>query len=96
MEYFYTLIVVHKYLILLPIAIIEGPMITIIAGFLASLGILDFFIVYAIAVFGNLIGDNIYYWIGRLGEQEFISRYGRYVGVTKEKIEYAKKHGIVE
>lgn len=92
MEYIYSLILTYKYAILLPIAIVEGPITTIIGAFLASLGILDVYIVYVIAVLGNVIGDVVYYWIGRFGSHKFIPKYGHYVGVTESKIKYAEEH----
>lgn len=73
-------------------AIIEGPIITVIGGFLASLGFLDIYIVYMISVAGDVIGDSIYYFIGRLGNHSIIPKYGHYFGISEEKILYAKEH----
>lgn len=92
MEYFYTLLLTYKYLILLPIAIIEGPIIIIIASFLASQGILNIFVVYVIAVLGNVIGDCIYYSVGRIGRYTFIAKYGHYIGITSERIKSTEEH----
>lgn len=86
------LLLVYKYAILLPIVIIEGPIITIIGAFLASQGFLNVYIVYLIAVLGNVIGDTIYYWIGRVGRHKVIPKYGHYLGVTDEKVRYAEVH----
>ncbi len=92
MEYFYTLLLTYKYHILLPIAIVEGPMIIIIASFLASQGILNVYIVYIIAILGNLIGDTIYYCIGRIGRHTFLNKYGKYIGVTDARVRFAEEH----
>jgi len=90
LSYFVTLLEHYKYLILLPIAIIEGPIITIIAGFLVSLGILNFYASYAIVIAGDVIGDAIYYAIGRFGGRRFILKYGRFIGVTEESVQKAE------
>lgn len=92
MEYFYYLISTYKYFILLPIAVVEGPIITIIASFLASLHVLNIYVVYGIAVMGDLIGDTIYYWLGRAGSHSFIPKYGPYIGVTEKRIKYVENH----
>ena len=67
MEHIYTLILTYKYAILLPIAIIEGPSISIIAGALIATGILNLYIVYVLVVLGDVIGDTLYYCLGRFG-----------------------------
>lgn len=76
----------YKYLILLPITIIEGPIITVIAGFLASLNILGLFTTYAVVVFGDVVGDLLYYGIGYWGRENFIARWGKYIGLSLERV----------
>lgn len=76
----------YKYLILFPITIIEGPIITIIAGFLSSLGVLDLLIAFAVIVIGDLVGDTMYYFIGRYGRGKFITRWGKYIGLSMDKV----------
>ena len=61
----FTLLYSYSYLILFPLVVIEGPVVTIIAGFLASLGFMDPFIAYAVIVAGDLGGDILYYIAGR-------------------------------
>lgn len=72
--------------------IIEGPIITLLAAFLASLGLINVISVYLLSVLGNAIGDICYYTIGRYGRERFIERYGRYIGLDKEKIVYIEEH----
>lgn len=55
----------YGYLILFPMVIVEGPIVTIIAGFLASIGVLNPVIAYAVVVAGDLGGDVLYYFAGR-------------------------------
>lgn len=82
----------YGYALLLPAAIIEGPIVTVIGAFLASQGVLNFYIVYVIAILGDVIGDAIYYWIGRAGRHTFIPRYGHYIGLTEERVQKAELH----
>ena len=57
----------YKYLFLLPLAIIEGPIVAIIVGFLTTLKVFDTYISYAILVVGDVIGDSSLYALGRWG-----------------------------
>ena len=82
----------YGYFLLLPAAVIEGPIIIVIAAFLASTGIFNIYIVYVIAILGDIIGDIMYYWIGRAGRRTIIPKYGKYLGVTEAKIAAAEAH----
>jgi membrane protein DedA with SNARE-associated domain len=86
------LIATYGPFILLPIMIVEGPIITIIAAFLASLGVLNIFFVYTLAYIGNVIGDVAYYNIGRFGRETFIKHYGKYIGLHEENILHIENH----
>lgn len=90
MEQTIHLLLVYKYAILLPLAVIEGPIVTVVAGFLVTLGLMDIFLVYLIALAGDFIGDTIFYCVGRRGKN-FIHKHGHYIGVNKERLEQAKK-----
>lgn len=82
----------YKYFLLFPIAVIEGPIITVIAGFLVSLGHMNIFIAYAVVVAGDIVGDALYYWIGKSGGQFMLSKFGHILGVSPDKIAFVKKH----
>lgn len=82
----------YKYAILFPITIIEGPIITIIAGFLSSQGYFNIFSVYGIVVAGDIFGDIIYYLIGSHGGRRFINRWGYLFGLNIEKIAKLENH----
>lgn len=56
---------VYGYAALLPLAVVEGPAITILGAFLAARGILDVFVVFGLVVVADLIGDLMYYAAGR-------------------------------
>jgi membrane protein DedA with SNARE-associated domain len=61
----FKLLFTYSYLILFPLIVIEGPVVTIIAGFLVSLGFMDFIPTYLTIVSGDLVGDMLYYSAGR-------------------------------
>jgi len=88
----------YKYIVLLPVVAIEGPIITVIAGFLASLGYLDFLLAFTVVVAGDLMADSVYYALGRWGKERLLGRWGRYVGLTRERItqldNYFEKHKV--
>lgn len=86
-----TLVLAYKYLILIPLAIIEGPILSIIAGFLVSLGFLNAFMVYIIVVLGDVIGDSMFYSLGRWGHT-LLHEHGHRVGATKERLAQAKEY----
>ncbi|MBU0999163.1 DedA family protein [Patescibacteria group bacterium] len=79
------LLLTYKYFILIPLAIIEGPIVSVIAGFLVTLGIFNLFLVYIVMVLGDIIGDGIFYYIGYKGKNLF-----RYFKINEEKVEKAK------
>lgn len=81
----------YRYLILFPLTVIEGPITTVTAGILSSLGFLNAFIVYAVVVLGDLVGDTLYYSIGRWGRKP-LSRWGRFIGFNKERLEKIDEH----
>ena len=71
----------YGYFALFPLAVGEGPIIAVIAGFLASLGLLNFWLAYIIIVIGDLAGDALHYCVGRFGGRTFIDRWGKYFGL---------------
>lgn len=85
-----ALILTYKYWILLPLAIVEGPIITIVASFLASIGLLNIFLVYPLVLAGDIIGDIIHYVIGRFGGRKIINKYGHYFRITENQIDEVK------
>lgn len=82
----------YKYWLLFPIAIIEGPIITILAGFMASVGQLNLAIAYLVVASGDLTGDCFYYALGRFGKDTFIKRWGRFIGITESRVLAIEHH----
>src|ERR1035437_1989467 len=82
-----SLLLTYKYIILIPLAIIEGPIVSVIAGFLVTLGVFNPLLVYVVMVLGDIIGDGIIYYMGYSGK-----RFLKYFRVTEEKLEKAKQY----
>lgn len=57
----------HGPLIFLLLAVIEGPFATIAAAALAQKGVMEIWVVLALGVLGDLIGDAMLYLVGRFG-----------------------------
>lgn len=91
-----SLLLQYRYLILFPLAVIEGPILSVIGGFFVSLGIFNPVFVYVIVLAGDIIGDTVLYlfghFAGKRGGVIFIERYGKYLGVNAGKIERARKY----
>jgi membrane-associated protein len=60
-------LIAHGSVLILPLSVIEGPVVTIVTGFLAAQGYFDWRWALFLLVCGDLIGDAIHYWIGRTG-----------------------------
>jgi len=56
------------------IMIIEGPIITIIGAFLASLGFFNIWIIFSLSLLGDIVGDAILYALGYFGGSKILSR----------------------
>jgi membrane-associated protein len=61
----FKLLFTYSYFILFPLVVVEGPVVTIISGFLVSLGFMDFIPTYFTIVSADLTGDFLYYSAGR-------------------------------
>ncbi len=87
----------YKYLVIFPITVLEGPIITVIGGFLVYLGYLDFTVAFLLLVLGDWIGDGLHYLLGRYySRATWFIRMGKFFGYdeSKEKIveEHFRKH----
>lgn len=80
------LIIQYRYLILFPLACFEGPLVSLVVGFLVSLGYFNFFAAYFLLVSGDILPDTLYYFLGRYGKRRsLVSRYGHKIGVTEKR-----------
>lgn len=67
---------------------VPGETILLAAGFFAAQGNFNLWQVMAIAAAGAVLGDNAGYWIGREIGRATLERYGRYVGLTKARMDH--------
>jgi membrane protein DedA with SNARE-associated domain len=63
------------YGIMFIIMLVEGPIITYIAAFAASLGIFNVFYVFILSFLGNFLGDLIFFFIGRISKESMVDEY---------------------
>jgi len=92
LAYITAAILQYRYFVIFPFAVIEGPIVTIIGGFFASLGEFDVFAIYFLVVFANLVSDSILYCVGYFSRGTFLDRWGKYIGVTAEKLVHVENH----
>jgi membrane-associated protein len=92
LEYIVHLLYAFKYLILFPLAVVEGPILAVIAGFLCVGGFLNPLIVYPIIVLGDICGDSLVYALGRWGKSRQQARWNRLIGLRREKIDRARTY----
>ncbi len=52
--------------VLTPLAVIEGPIVTVIAGYLASLKIISLWQVIPCVIVADILGDSLLYLLGRM------------------------------
>lgn len=81
----------YGYAVVFPISIFEGPIVMVLCGFLSSIGIFNPLVAYGIVVFGDFVGDTLFYSLGRFG-QKLLALYGPRFGITEERIERAERY----
>ena len=72
--------------LLAPIAILEGPIITVIAGYLAHLGAFNPVAAYVIVVVADLVGDVLFYLFGRSGIGWLSPRWRTRLGLNDSRL----------
>ena len=70
---------------------LPGETITIVGGFLAGSGELNYWLVLASAIAGAVLGDNFGYWIGKFGGWPFLLRFGKFFKIPQQQLEEAKR-----
>ena len=69
---------------------LPGETITIVGGFLAGSGELDYWWVLVSAIAGAVLGDNFGYWVGRTGGWQLLVRVGSIFRISEHRLEEAK------
>ena len=88
-----TILEQYKYFVIFPIVIFEGPIITIISGFLIYLGVLNPYVTYVLLIVGDLIGDSLYYSIGRFwGRSLWVKKLAPLLGFKGNSVDTIENH----
>lgn len=84
-----ALIRAHGLLIMTPLAILEGPVVTVIAGYFARLGYLSLTGIFAVVMAVEVFGDLLFYSLGRwvIGADGKPPRWLIRLGLTQERLE---------
>jgi membrane protein DedA with SNARE-associated domain len=87
----------HGYLIMVPLMMVIGPVVSVVAAFMASMGIFNVWAVFFISLTAGMMGDVILYGVGRKWGMRAVRKMNGHFGVTEEsvqKMEYAfDEHG---
>ena len=79
-----ALIFEYRYVAIFALAFIEGPVVSLILGFLVAGGSFELIPTVGALVLGDLVPDTLYYYVGRFGHSkkftdfEFIERFAFY------------------
>jgi len=75
----------YKYEAIFPVAVAEGPIITIISGFLVSRGDLSLFPSLLVVFLGDVFSDSAFYLAGKGGRH--IIKYLKFLHISEERLE---------
>jgi membrane protein DedA with SNARE-associated domain len=85
-----ALILQYKYLVMVPLIPFAQPLVGMVAGLLARLGLMELWVVYVVLVTVALAGDIMWYWVGYHWGERFVGRFGRFFAVTPGHVESVK------
>ncbi|RMG10894.1 MAG: DedA family protein, partial [Cyanobacteria bacterium J055] len=69
---------------------LPGETITLVGGFLAGSGELDYGLVFGCAVGGAILGDNFGYWLGKWGGWSLLVKIGRLFRISEAQLQEVK------
>jgi membrane protein DedA with SNARE-associated domain len=83
-----SILLKYRYWIIVPLSVLEGPMVAVAAGALSSLGYFNPYIACALFVAKDVTVDGVYYYLGRVaGDHPFYARLLARLHVTASDIE---------
>ncbi len=75
------------YVLLALLVAVEGPIATLLGAAAASAGLMRPIPVFIAAMAGNLIADSLWYGLGYAGKIEWVSRFGRRMGIDQRHLD---------
>ena len=72
--------------------VIEGPVITILGAFWASLGFFNVYLVLLLSVLGDILGDLLLYASGYYGGAKILDKARKFLKIKETTIEKIEKH----
>ena len=89
---------IAMYIVLFVLMFLEGPIVTYFAAFAASLGYLNIWGVFTLAILGNQIPDVLLYILGKSLKKKSIEKFISFFGLTEKRMIWIetniKKHSI--
>lgn len=90
-DFITQLILEYRYWILIPLFLIEGPVVAFVAGILTSLGYFNLYFLAALFFVLDIVRDGVYYAIGLFGGRtNFTKRMLTMIRITVEHLEQAR------
>lgn len=78
-----SVIATHGLWVLAPLSVMEGPIVTVIGGWLASLKLMNPVAVFVCVVIGDVVGDSLLYATGRGVRLDRLPLIGRYLRIPR-------------
>ena len=83
----------YKYLVIFPVTVIEGPIVTVISGFLIHRGDLNYVVAYPLLVVADFMGDLLHYFLGRYCSKfNWFNKFLGFFGYDQEKEKIIEQH----
>lgn len=76
----------YGYIIMIPLMMVIGPVVSVVAAFMASMGIFNVYVVFIISFVAGMIGDILLYGTGRKWGMKAVYRFNGRFGVTKSAV----------
>ncbi len=73
--------------LLAPVAVLEGPIVSVVAGYLSHIGLLPLWQVIVVVILADVVGDCILYGLGRGMLKWLPARWREKVGVSDARLE---------
>ena len=80
-----------KYFLVFLGGVIEGPIVMLACGILYKLGFFSIVPLYLCLVFGDLIADVIWYYVGYYFARPVLEKHGKFMSITPERFEKIKE-----